>query len=286
MNTVGPQATETLQSQQLGSARAQAGSPLEQAAQAENQRTVEGQYLGLSPAQPLLNSTMRGDYLSANPYLDAMFARAASPVTQQFTDVALPGISSMFSSAGRYGSGAQQDAMQRILGTYGRTLGDLSANIYGQNYANERQLQAQAASGADQTYGRERLMQQQATEMAPQTAATDWRNIGMLGNIGADREAYSQNLVNDAVQRWNFEQQQPAQKLAEYARLVQGGVNLGGTTNSAGITQLPPPNRLANAAGGGLLGYGLGSSGLGASMGMTGGWGALVGGLLGLLGSR
>lgn len=280
MNTVGPQATETLQAQQLASNRAQLGSPLEQAAQAENLRTVQGQYLGLSPAQPLWNATMRGDFLNANPYLDAMFAKAARPVTTQFTDVALPGISSMFSQAGRYGSGAQQTALNNLTDTYGRTIGDMAAGIYGQNYANERQLQAGAANEADQAFGRERLMQQQATGMAPTTAATDWRNIGMLQNVGADREAFAQNLVNDAVARWNFAQQTPAQKLAEYARLISGGVNVGGTTTGSQVAQLPPPNRLANAAGGAALGYGAATA-LGASN--PAGWAALAAAAMGLL---
>lgn len=283
-NTVGPQAPETVQSQQMAVSRA-AGSPLEQAAQAENMRTVQGQYLGLSPAQPLWNATMRGDMLNSNPYLDAMFAKAARPVTQQFTDVALPGISSMFSQAGRYGSGAQQTAVQNLADTYGRTLGDMSAGIYGQNFANERQMQASAARDAQQAFGTERLMQQQATGMAPQIAATDWRNIGMLGNVGADRQAQAQSLVNDAVARWDFTQQQPAQRLAEYARLISGAP--GGTaSNSTSIAQLPPPNRLGSAAGGAAMGGAAGGMIQGAEAGSTmGGWGALIGGLLGYLGS-
>jgi len=346
-NTVGPQATETLQAQQLASNRATAGSPLEQAAQAENMRTVQGQYLGLSPSQPLWNTTMRGDFvgtnpadpfnravaggafvgtnpaeqylqqaaggsfLNSNPHLDAMVQKAFRPITTQFTDVALPGISSMFSQAGRYGSGAHQTAVSNVVDSYGRTIGDTAAGIYGNNFANERALQQnaagmfgdlnqaqramqmqaagtvgatnlaergmqlQAANEADQAFGRERMMQSQATGMAPTTAATDWRNIGMLGNVGADREAFAQNLVNDAVQRFNFTQMQPQQRLAEYARLIAGNPT-GTATNSTQIAQLPPPNRTANAAGGALAG-----GSVAGTLGMSTGWGALIGGLLG-----
>jgi len=258
-NTVGPQAAETLQAQQLAANRAIAGSPIEQAAQAENLRTTTGQYLGLSPAQPLWNATMRGDFLNANPYLNSMFARAARPVTQQFTDAALPGISSMFSQAGRFGSGAQQTAVNNLVDTYGRTIGDMAAGIYGGNYQAERQLQAGAANEADQSFSRERLLQQQATGMAPATAATDWQNIGQLSNVGADREAFAQRLVNDAVARWDFAQQTPAQKLAQYNALIQGGLQFPSTTGMS-TANLPPPNRLGNAAGAGTLAYAAGAS--------------------------
>jgi len=270
MNTVGPQAAETLQAQGLAAQRAVAGSPIERSAQAENLRTTQGQYLGLSPAQPLWNATMRGDFLNANPYLDSMFARAARPVTQQFTDAALPGVSSMFSQAGRFGSGAQQTAVNNLVDTYGRTIGDMAAGIYGGNYAAERQLQAGAANEADQAFGRERLMQQQAAGQAPGLAATDFANIAQLSNVGADREAFAQRLVNDAVQRWNFAQQTPAQKLAQYNALIQGGLNFQNTAGT-NVTDLPPPNRVGNAAGGALLGASLSSSP----------WGALIGGMLG-----
>lgn len=347
--TVAGMAPETLQSQQMAVQRAVAGSPLEQAAQAENLRTVQGQYLGLSPAQPLwnttmqgqflnanpnipflnqstggqflnaspntqfLNSTMSGDFLGTNPFLDATFAKAARPVTQQFTDVALPGIASMFSAAGRYGSGAQQDAVTNASDVLGRTLGDLATGIYGQNYQferglqqqasqqlgsqfaaerglqqqaagllgsqflAERALQADAANQADQAFGQARLLQQQATGMAPAVAGTDWQNIAMLGNVGLDRTAQQQQLIDDAVARFNFNQMAPAQQLAQYAALISGQP-APTSQNSTQVSQLPPPNRVGNAAGGAL-----GGAGLAGTLGMSTGWGALIGGLLGYM---
>ena len=78
-----------------------------------------------------LTDTAGGKFLNSNPYLDSMFASASRPVTDQ--------IQSQFSSAGRYGSAANQDVL-------GRSLGELSSNIYGQNYARERQNQLSAGN--------------------------------------------------------------------------------------------------------------------------------------------
>lgn len=279
-STVAGTAPETTAAQILQANRAIAGSPLERAAQAENLRTVNGTYFGLNPSSPYNTAAASGAFLNSNPYLDAMFARAARPVTMQFTDVALPGVASMFSSAGRYGSGAMQDATQRTVDTFGRTLGDLSANIYGTNYANERQLQNTAAQNLDQAFGRERLLQSQAVGQAPTLANQDFANIGALSEVGAQREAAQQAIINDAIQRWNFAQMEPAQRLQLYNAIVQGGFAAPSTT-SAGTTQLPPRQPLRSAAGGAVAGAATGA----AMGGQTGGmWGAGVGGLLGLLG--
>lgn len=87
----------------------------------------------LAPATAQMNSTIAGDYLNSNPYIDRTFQMAADPVVAN--------IASQFSKAGRYGSGAHQ-------GVLGTTLGNLATNIYGQNYANERAKQVTAAAGA------------------------------------------------------------------------------------------------------------------------------------------
>lgn len=87
----------------------------------------------LGPATDQLKSTIQGDYLNSNPYLDKTFQMAANPVVAN--------INSQFSKAGRYGSGAQ-------AATLGTTLDNLSTQIYGGNYATERGRQQAAAIAA------------------------------------------------------------------------------------------------------------------------------------------
>ncbi len=78
-----------------------------------------------------LQDVIGGDYLNSNPYIDAMFNRAAGQVSA--------GVNSQFSKAGRYGSGAH-------TGVLSESLGNLATDIYGKNYATERQNQQQAAA--------------------------------------------------------------------------------------------------------------------------------------------
>lgn len=84
----------------------------------------------LAPATAQLKSTIAGNYLNSNPYIDAMFSKARDAVGS--------GIDSRFTAAGRYGSGAHQ-------GVLGTTFNNLATDIYGTNYANERARQVAAA---------------------------------------------------------------------------------------------------------------------------------------------
>jgi hypothetical protein len=93
---------------------------------------------GLSPitaqGSRYMMDVLEGDYLNSNPYLDAMYDKAAGKTSA--------GVNAMFSKSGRYGSGAHQGVM-------GETLGNLATDIYGQNYARERGYQQNAALQSD-----------------------------------------------------------------------------------------------------------------------------------------
>ena len=82
-----------------------------------------------------IGQTAAGGFLQGNPYQQAMLAAATRPLTQQYGEQVVPGIASLFSRAGRYGSGAMERALGGATEAYGRALGDVSANIVGQDYA-------------------------------------------------------------------------------------------------------------------------------------------------------
>jgi hypothetical protein len=121
---------------------------------------------GGGPGMEQLAQTASGYYLNSNPYIDKMYQTAAAPVTQNFQTAIAPGLDYGFANSGRYGSGAQAAAQGNAQQNLGRTLGDLSTNIYGQNYARERQAQDTAAS--------------QYTQLGTQAGA----NYGQLYNQG------------------------------------------------------------------------------------------------------
>ena len=190
---------------------------------------------GMQLGQGQLNQTIGGGYLGSNPYLDSMFNSAASGVGRQFSQNVLPGIASMFSGAGRTGSGAEAGAADRATQAYGDTLGRMGSSIYGGAYESER--------------GR----QMQAMGMAPAYAANDYTDIAQLANIGRAQEGRTQDELNADIQRFQFAQNRPLSKLQDFNALLNGGMALSGTTASQQAQRSGSP--LAGAAGGAMMGY-------------------------------
>lgn len=101
-------------------------------------------FFGNTPGMSGLQATASGDMLGSNPNLDAMFDQASSAVGRQMRSNVIPGIASMYSGAGRFGSGQMGEGLGQAEQQYGQTLNDLATGIYGRNYETERGLQQQA----------------------------------------------------------------------------------------------------------------------------------------------
>lgn len=203
---------ETEAALQMQAQRAQAGSPLTDAAQSE------------------LTKTLSGDYLSAgNPHFSAMMDRVASDLR--------PRMDAQFASAGPggYASGLHQNAMASALADAGSQL-------------------------AYQNYGDERNRQVQGMLFAPQLAQQDYFDASKLAEAGGVREDLEQQRINDAMQRHQFAQTEPWQRLQMYNNLIQG--NVGGQSESTTTT----PRRSLGASD--LIGGGLGIAGLLGMMGV------------------
>jgi hypothetical protein len=224
-----------------------------------------------------IGQTAAGGFLQGSPYQQAMLQAATRPLTQQFGEQVLPGISSLYSRAGRYGSGAMERALGGATEAYGRALGDVSANIVGQDYARERGLQQQAQMG-----------QAALAQLAPSIYQQQFLPSQTLGQVGAAREAIAGQPLQEQMARFQFGQQQPIQSLMSYLSSVYG-TPLAGYGQQT--TQLPE-NRLMSGVAGTGLGY-VGGQALGSFLGGTpfsltspsgyGLAGAGVGGLLGFL---
>ena len=95
---------------------------------------------------------------------------------------------------------------------------------------------------------------------------------------------YNQQLINAAIDKYNYEQQQPLTALSNYNQLIQG--SYGGTTTSTAKQNTGSTSRLGNVLGGGLSGAATGAMigsavpGIGTALGAT--LGGIGGGLLGL----
>jgi hypothetical protein len=173
----------TQQALQMAKERALGGSPLIKAAQAEQLATIQGQ--------------------GPNPFLAGALQAQAAPLTQAYQE-AMRGLESKTSAAGRYGSDAMAQLAQRQAQGYGTGLGNAMANLA----YNSSEAQAQR--------------QQQAALMAPQMANVDYADIQKLLTAGQMGEGYQAAQLQDAINRFNFEQNLPYQKLSQYAGLISG----------------------------------------------------------------
>lgn len=164
-------------------------------------------------------NVVQQNLMGTNPLMSAAF----QPVVNE--------VQSQFAKAGRYGSGANQQALAAAL--------------------------APAALQAQQT----------AIAQAPQIQNQD---LSQLAGVGAAREGQAQAELQDQVNRFNFEQNIEQQKLKDYLALVGGGTigsntiqpvqrntaasALGGALGGAQLGAAAGFNPMLGAVGGGLLG--------------------------------
>lgn len=176
----------------------------------------------LSGQNQTATDTINGKYLdpSTNPYLAATYGQAADQVARTYQTVTAPGTSAAFAAGGRYGSGARNQAVDQNNQALGTTLNNLATNIYGGNYATERDRQLAATNNAGNYV--------QANYL-PATAA-----VNAQGAI----QGQSQKELDDQVARWNFEQNLPYNKLNSYLASVQGNYGQSGTSTGTQTQQV------------------------------------------------
>jgi hypothetical protein len=222
------------------------------ALQAAQTRAMQGNPL-IPAAQQQTLANIQGAYLGGNPFFQGAFQPAAQAAQQSFYD-AISGIGSRASAAGRYGSGSMQDLENRAMGQLSQSLANTAGQLAYQNYGDERTRQM-AATGA-----------------AQQMAEADYGDIQRLMTVGQAQEAYQQSALEDAVNRFNYQQNLPSAKLQQFLSAAYGAP-MGGITTST-VPQYS--NRFANILGGGIGGYALSGGNPYATAG-----GAAIGGLLG-----
>lgn len=215
-----------------------------------------GSQYAMSPGANLTDITndntniAQGKNLGNNPYLDQMVSAATNGLAQNYTNVVAPSIASQFSAAGRFGSGQQAAALATGAQPLAQALQGATSNIYGQAW-NSGLAQQTAAIGE-----------------APTLANQPYTNLNALMGIGQTQESYQQNLINAAMQKYNFGQNQPLTNLQAFQGLLNGGLQSGSQSSSQ--TQLPN-NPFASLLGTALTGNSLYNSGaLGALGGLFG----------------
>lgn len=176
-------------------------------------------------AQGMIGDTLSGSYLNAgNPGFRGVADRVTGEV--------LPAITAQWQRAGRgTGNGA-------VIEAASRGIGDALAPIAHQDYRAERAAQMQAAG------------------MAPSLAQADYADMERALGVGQAREAMTQRGIDEAMQRYAFDQNRGADALREYSGFVSPIAGLGSEGTST-QTQQSRPSGLQTALGVGLMGASL-----------------------------
>jgi hypothetical protein len=171
---------QTQQALQMAQQRAMAGSPLTGAAQAETLATIQG----------------RG----VNPFLAGALGQTNRLAGEEFTRN-IQNLQSQAASAGRYGSNAMGQQAGQAQDIFARALTEQGGQL-AYNSAEAERARQMAAVGA-----------------APQMAQADYADIQRLLSVGGAREAQGAAELQDAMNRYNFEQNLPQAKLSQFANL-------------------------------------------------------------------
>jgi len=161
----------------------------------------------IDSAQNYVQNSLNGGFLFQNPYIDATFNKAALASQNQ--------LASEFGRSGRNVEASQ--------GLRAQQLNDLATQIYGGNYANERQLM-QGTLGYAQPLGNQ--------------AYTDAAQLNQMGQQQQAQQQTEMDSKNIALDR--------------YLSQVRG-------TDYGSTTTTPGGSKVAGAAGGALSGAALGS---------------------------
>lgn len=174
----------------------------EQSAQAlagMEERALAGSPISGAGQQEYLD-TLSGKYIGAeNPYLPQLTTSLSNAITPEAT--------SLFGEGGRAGSGAHEEWWTEQMSDA------LAPYLYGD-------------------YSRERGYMQDAMLGAPDYAAREYDDLRQLAAVGEAYRGEDQQALNDAMARWDFEQNIGADKLAQYMAVAGGGWAPGTTTTT------------------------------------------------------
>jgi hypothetical protein len=222
---------------------------------------MAGPQASYGAAQDAMTRTLRGDFLSSgNPHLANAIDAATRPMVDSFQRNVVPGIQSLASGAGRYGSGAMSDAMANAGTDLTRQIGDVAAQMAMANHGAERQNMLQSAGLALQdrssTLGQQLGAVNSAfNALAQQGGQQIAANQGLLGSFlqgsGQQQQGLGQLLTQSNQQQANALQ---AAQAATQGNLGYGGQQLQGLSQVFANNQ-NMGNQLLAAAGLGQQGF-------------------------------
>lgn len=206
------------------------------------------------------NSFLLGDIWNpqSNPNLQNAVDAAVRPITTQYQTAVRPAIRDDFAASQPFGGSRRGVTEGLAADAYLRNVGDTSAKVVQDQYANNLAAQVRALGLVPTTQG-----------ALAQPAIT-------TSGVGDIRQNLAQQLLNADISGFNYDQLAPFLQSQEILSLI-GGIP-GGTTSSVATGNNPARNPVTGALGGAASGAALGSAILpGVGTGVGAGLGALLG---------
>jgi hypothetical protein len=171
-----------------------------------------------SGATQLITDTMSGKYLSpdSNPYLKETYQNAARGLVDEYQTGVQPAIDAAALRAGAMGGSAAATASDAARYSLGHNLEGLASDIYGGNYAQERQRQLAASSAA------------------PTLSAAAYLPSQQLLNVGGIEQQQAQTGLNTAFQNAMRANQYPITRLQQLGAAIPTAAGGSGTSVSVG----------------------------------------------------
>lgn len=266
-NTVANQSQWTQQANQMAADRALNGSASIATAQGAMDNITSGNAITGNVGLNSLNAMTGTNVNAGNTGLTALnqMTTAVNPYSSALLDDAIgqstAKIDAGFSGAGRYGSGAHENARADAIG-------DLTSAFYSDAYDKQMQAagaasdaylsgigtQAQIGEAAGNLYNTGVDTQISGAAQAQELANQAYKDADALSQAGANLDAFNQAKIDADIDRWNYNQQRALEALSRYNQLIQG--TYGGTSTSTGKTDYTP-SALGTAVGAGAVGAGM-----------------------------
>ena len=169
----------------------------------------------LGDASKYSADVLSGQYLdpASNPYLRGTYDVAARAITDNYNQAVLPGIESRFARAGQSQSSQYLGARSNSQNQLARSLGETATQLYGGAYAQERGLQDSASRFAPTLAG---AISEDALSRS-----------GAIRGVGDERTAYQQSILDDLLQRYQFAQDEPYNRISRYQGILGNPTVLG-----------------------------------------------------------
>ena len=191
----------------------------------------------------------------SNPNLQGAIDAAVRPIQENLTRSTLPTIRGGAVAAGAFGGSRQGIAEGLASGEASQAIGDTASKVTQDLYKTNIDAQLKALG------------------LLPQTQQAQLAQATTQSGVGDVQQSMEQQLLNQKVGNFNWDQYAPFLQSRELVNLLMGLPGGGTTTTANG----PMQNPLMMGLGGAMAGSSLGSA---LFPGMGGGWGAGIGALL------